>query len=65
LFCGLHFITSNNSINSKEIFCSSLSKGKVEDSDFDLFIVGLGALKEISILCDEASLETSLKYSRI
>lgn len=48
---------------AKIILFGSLRDGKVEEeSDVDLFIVALNRLQQVAEICDEASLETALRF---
>lgn len=48
---------------AKIILFGSLKDGKVEEeSDIDLFIVALNRLPQVAEACDEASLETALRF---
>lgn len=48
---------------AKVILFGSLKRGEVEeDSDVDLFIVALNRLQQVAEICDEASLETTLRF---
>lgn len=66
---ALHFFVDQllssevNDAIAKIILFGSLKDGKVEEgSDIDLFIVALNYLQQVAETCDEASLETALRF---